>query len=925
MNLKNNGPVTSSEEKVHELVAEFHRCEDQGNPVSPKDFMARHPEHADTLQSYFDGVKAVDSMTGPPPQEHTFISADSKAVANDQTVIENSASIEGSRRVSADAPPTRFGRYKILKELGRGAMGAVYLAQDEQLDRKVALKIPQFGGALNSGLLERFYREARAAGNLRHPGICPVYDVGEIGGQHYITMAYIEGRPLRDFSKSSKRQADKQTARVIRKIALAMAEAHAQNVIHRDLKPANIMIDTKNEPVVMDFGLARRAAENEEKLTHTGTVIGTPAYMSPEQVDGDNENVGPPADIYSLGVVFYELLTGELPFKGNLMSILKQISMKQPRPPIELHADVDPFLQDLCLKMLEKRAADRPKSMAEVAKSLSEWLQGLHAPTDESGMLETSRVPGRSKKKKAGAIESTDPVTVPGFHRLEPQPEEFPAFADLPSIDSAELSGTTMTPIRLPAGFGKHPPGNRKWLLFGGLGGAAILLARIVFFFTLGGKYDVQITLDDPSMSLQVDGEAVVIEGNGSPIRLSAGEHTLHVEMNGFESETDSFTVKKDGKNALHVARLDEKKKLQIHVGGKPTVPAGTVLSTAEKNAGLPDSGRVASATVTAPPLASPPTAKAPFDAAQARTHQEAWARHMGTTVETTNSVGAKMILIPPGEFLMGSTNEQVAAALKLADEVKADQLIKDGIQNAERPQHKVVITKPFLMSSTEVTIGEFKKFVEASRYVTEAEKYGSGDSASEVSNDKTQENLPQKNWRAPGHVVTDDSPAGQITWNDAVAYCRWLSTQEKTTYRLPTEAEWEYACRAGTTTQYSFGDDAAKLGLYGWYDKNAPDNSHPVGTKLPNGFGLFDMHGNVLEWCGDSYEEKWYEQSAGIDPSGPSRSSSRHVLRGGYWRHNASVCRSAYRDHNVPSYRRFNLGFRYVRVLDVPAPRPAR
>jgi hypothetical protein len=115
MNLKNNGPVTSSEEKVHELVAEFHRCEDQGNPVSPKDFMARHPEHADTLQSYFDGVKAVDSMTGPPPQEHTFISADSKAVANDQTVIENSASIEGSRRVSADAPPTRFGRYKILK------------------------------------------------------------------------------------------------------------------------------------------------------------------------------------------------------------------------------------------------------------------------------------------------------------------------------------------------------------------------------------------------------------------------------------------------------------------------------------------------------------------------------------------------------------------------------------------------------------------------------------------------------------------------------------------------------------------------------------------------------------------------------------------------------------------------------------------
>ncbi|MGZ0164734.1 MAG: serine/threonine-protein kinase [Planctomycetales bacterium] len=328
---ENDGPVSPSEEKVHELVAEYHRLEDQGQAVSPADFVSQHPEHGEDLKSYFDGIQAVDQLSDPPPAtEQTFVTGDTRAAADDQTIIEDSASIAANQRAATDAPPTKFGRYKILSELGRGAMGAVYLAQDEQLDRKVALEIPQFGGAMDSGLLERFYREARAAGNLRHPGICPVYDVGEIDGQHFITMAFIEGRPLRDFSKSPKRQADKQTARVIRKIAMAMAEAHDQNVIHRDLKPANIMIDTKNEPVVMDFGLARRAAENEQKLTHTGTVIGTPAYMSPEQVDGDNENVGPPADIYSLGVIFYELLTGELPFKGNLMSILRQISMKHP-------------------------------------------------------------------------------------------------------------------------------------------------------------------------------------------------------------------------------------------------------------------------------------------------------------------------------------------------------------------------------------------------------------------------------------------------------------------------------------------------------------------------------------------------------------------------------------------------------------------
>ncbi|MGZ0174808.1 MAG: serine/threonine-protein kinase, partial [Planctomycetales bacterium] len=414
---------------------------------------------------------------------------------------------------------------------------------------KVALKIPQFGGALTSGLLERFYREARAAGNLRHPGICPVFDVGEIDGQHFITMAFIEGRPLRDFSKSSKRQADKQTARVIRKIAMAMAEAHDQNVIHRDLKPANIMIDTKNEPVVMDFGLARRAAENEEKLTHTGTVIGTPAYMSPEQVDGDNENVGPPADIYSLGVVFYELLTGELPFKGNLMSILKQISMKQPRPPVQLHADVDPFLQNLCLKMLEKEAKDRPESMHAVAQSLSEWLQGLHAPTDESGMLETSRVPDK-KDGLAESIESTNPMTTPGMPRSEPEREEFPTMVEPPG-----LSATAVTPSGSASSAEKPPIKNRKLLAIGGFGCAALLLAGITFFINLGDKYNVKITVDDPSISLKVDGDDVLIEGAGSTIRLSAGMHTVRMERDGLEAE--EFTVRKDGKNIVHVAIVD--------------------------------------------------------------------------------------------------------------------------------------------------------------------------------------------------------------------------------------------------------------------------------------------------------------------------------------------------------------------------------
>ena len=803
------------DEALLAIIDQYHDLVDRGEPVDHDAFAKAHPEFSDAIRRYFHDLKVVEKMAGPTAAsaaEATFVTDQTKEAKFDETIIEQSE--PEPARVSTDAPPTKFGRYKILKELGRGAMGAVYLAQDDKLDRKVALKIPQFGGAASAGLLERFYREARAAGNLRHPGICPVYDVGELDGQHYITMAFIEGRPLRDFTKSSKRQEGKQVARVIRKIALAMAEAHEHNVVHRDLKPANVMIDKKNEPVVMDFGLARRATEGEERLTHTGTVIGTPAYMSPEQVDGDNEHVGPQSDIYSLGVIFYEMLAGELPFQGNLMSILKQIALKEPRPPVELHSDIDPTLQALCLKMLAKEAKDRPESMEQVAKELSDWLQGRHAPTDESGELETSRVPGQ-KRKKNEAVEATDPMTAPGVPRSESLAEEFPSAID--------MSVTTQYPrTGILSG---RPPKNQKLLLWGGLGGAAILLAGIVFFLSLGGKYDVKITVEDPSISLKVDGEAVDIEGNGAPIRLSAGEHTLHVEMNGFESDTDSFTVKKDGRNAVHVARLDGK--LAIIPGDKPVVPADTVASTAKTNSGSPGSGRASSATGSA---SAPPPAVAPFDVAQAKAHQAAWAKHLGEAVETTNSIGMKFAVIPPGEFEMGVGAKSV----------------------------HVTLTKPFRFGVHEVTQEQWTTVMETTP------------------------------WVGYGAAVGPDIAAAKISWNDALVFCRTLTTRERAEgrlpadreYRLPTEAEWEFCCRAGTVTAYSFGDNPSLLNRHAHWSDKKPSGVQPVGRKIPNAWGLYDTHGNLWEWCQDVYIA---ELPGGIDPLVKSGGQDP-VRRGGSW-----------------------------------------
>lgn len=271
--------------------------------------------------------------------------------------------------------PVKIGRYRILKPLGQGGMGAVYLAQDTELDRQVALKIPNISNQDNSSVLERFYREARAAATLRHAHICPLFDIGEHQGVPYLTMAYIEGKSLGEFARG-KSLTHKSIAILVRKLALALQEAHQRGIIHRDLKPANIMIDKRGEPIVMDFGLARRLSRDDTRLTQTGAAIGTPAYMPPEQISANAELMGPACDIYSLGVILYELLTGRLPFEGDAMAMLAQILTDEPRRPSELQANIDPALEAICLKAMAKKPADRFGSMVEMAARLMDYLKG---------------------------------------------------------------------------------------------------------------------------------------------------------------------------------------------------------------------------------------------------------------------------------------------------------------------------------------------------------------------------------------------------------------------------------------------------------------------------------------------------------------------------------------------------------------------
>jgi Leucine-rich repeat (LRR) protein len=272
-------------------------------------------------------------------------------------------------------PEQQFGRYRILRKLGEGGMGSVYLAIDTELDRRVALKVPTFDGRDDDKTLERFYREARTAAKLEHPELCRVYDVGKVGGTHYLTMPFIEGRPLSDAISPSRPLAPRQVAAAVRKLALAMDEAHRSGIIHRDLKPSNIMVTRKRELIVMDFGLARSFDRTDPTITRSGELTGTPLYMAPEQLTGEPDQIGPACDIYSLGVILYELLTARRPFEGPAAVVLGLVAVAEPPPPSRFRDDLDPLIERICLKALAKSPTDRFQSMAEFAAALGEYLK----------------------------------------------------------------------------------------------------------------------------------------------------------------------------------------------------------------------------------------------------------------------------------------------------------------------------------------------------------------------------------------------------------------------------------------------------------------------------------------------------------------------------------------------------------------------
>ncbi len=276
------------------------------------------------------------------------------------------------------APPTTiryFGDYEILEEINTGGMGVVYKARQVSLNRLVALKMIRAGELASEAEVQRFYVEAEAAANLDHPNIVPLYEVGKHGGQHYFSMAYIDGPSLSEVLRD-RPPTPRAAAAYVKTIAVAINYAHQQGVLHRDIKPSNVLLDDAGQIRITDFGLAKQIGSDSD-LTRESQVLGTPEYMPPEQARGENDTLGPQADVYSMGALLYSLLAGRPPFRAeNWMATLRQVIDAEPMAVRMLNSAVDRDLETICHKCLQKSPSRRFPTAQDLAEELGRYLSG---------------------------------------------------------------------------------------------------------------------------------------------------------------------------------------------------------------------------------------------------------------------------------------------------------------------------------------------------------------------------------------------------------------------------------------------------------------------------------------------------------------------------------------------------------------------
>ena len=369
------------EELLATLVDELSELRGPAAQATLEHLAADHPRLAGQLRELFAAMMVTDavaehSVVFAPDGRGSDRSGGSGTSSSAERTVTGSWPSAGTGMLPGVTPlPAAFGDYELLEEIGRGGMGVVYRAVQKSLGRTVAIKMLLRRDLATAADLSRFRSEAEAAAQLDHPGIVSIFEVGECDGHPFYSMQLVEGTTLAKRLRQGPLPA-REAAGLLAKVADAVQAAHARGVLHRDLKPSNILIDGSGEPHVSDFGLAKRL-EADESVTHTGAILGTPCYMSPEQAAGSRGDVGPTSDVWSLGTILYQMLTGRPPFQASSpMDTLLAVLESDPPVPRSIDRHVDRDLEMIALKSLQKPQELRYQSAAELATDLRAFLAG---------------------------------------------------------------------------------------------------------------------------------------------------------------------------------------------------------------------------------------------------------------------------------------------------------------------------------------------------------------------------------------------------------------------------------------------------------------------------------------------------------------------------------------------------------------------
>jgi len=910
-------------------------------------------------------------------------------------------------------------RYEVMEEIGRGGMSIVYKAVQKNLKRTVALKILPQHFMHDREFLERFHREARSAAQLNHPNIITIYDEGIDNGVHYMAMEYITGKDLHTIIRNQGAIPPFQVKSWLLPVINGLYFAHSSGIIHRDIKSSNILVDRNGRAVLMDFGIVR--GNDSAKLTQTGSVLGTPEYMSPEQAKGLGTDVR--SDIYSMGVVLYESLTGRLPFKSDtLLGTLHMVTHDEAPLPRTIVPEIPEAFESIVMRCLARNPTERFTHCEELS-------QALTSCECDSAISITVHEKDRTHPENDS---DSDPDTSAGKNTIS-------------DILIAEQTNHVITPLPI-----KKKP---DWLRVGIIGTAAMILFILVLYISRDHLFNFSEKRNESgdtywnllnerqkgmvTMLIRVGDSLFVKNKLISPPEENAYDkfqQVLKIHQTNTIAKNRLQDISKKLCRLANSAIENKKSKeaaalldsINLRYADLPDVRYLRAKNTQHQllDKGMNDLSRnqidSAITTWTKINLIDPKSesgvrlkeqindriilesnrlrAAGKYaesrrmlqktqilggngtdnvnDPVQQKTQEAEKELNMSQsaspglnadsnpqTKQIINSIGASAKSDKPDTAIINISNDHVVED----DSLETDSRVAFAVQGEVSYKNESNLTGESIIPEQNVSNNEEKPKTELS----EIEKMRIKQEISMKNFVHVQggsfmmgcDRFIDADWEKPKHKVTlnsyyigkyevtqkewhevlDDSPfhfAGQdlpvekITWRDAIVFCNKKSEREGLTpcytigypaiscnfeadgYRLPTEAEWEYAALGGIRSKdykFSGGNDLFSVA---WFDSNSNGKTHPVGQKQPNELGLFDMSGNVWEWCWDSYDKNYYKSCPATDPKG-ANSSDAKVRRGGSWDFPDDQARSRSRNYFDYSFSKADIGLRLVRKAE--------